>query len=133
MTGVSLFMVTVVVPDMDEGIAHYVHDWGFSPLCDSRHVSGHRWVELAPDGGARIRLVEARNDRQRGVIGQQAGGAVAFFLRVEEFDSRISEWRAKGITITEAERVESYGRIIVLRDKFGNRWDVLDAQHADAA
>jgi uncharacterized glyoxalase superfamily protein PhnB len=123
----DLFMVTLVVPDMDEGIAHYVHDWGFKLAADTHHVSGHRWVEVAPQAGARIRLVEAKTDEQRAVIGRQAGGRVTFFLMLSEFDPTIMRWASNGIEVTEPARSESYGRIAVLRDKFGNRWDVLDA------
>jgi uncharacterized glyoxalase superfamily protein PhnB len=132
-SGVSLFMVTIVVPDMDVAISHYTDDWGFSVTCDTSHASGHRWVEVTPGGGARIRLVEASDEGQRSVIGRQAGGRVAFFLRLDAFDTTIGQWTKQGIEIVEPVRLESYGRIIVMRDKFGNRWDVLDARFERAA
>lgn len=133
MTGVSLFMVTIVVPDMDSAIDHYTNDWGFLVTRDSRHVSGHRWVEVTLGGGARLRLVEARDDEQRRVIGRQAGGRIAFFLMLDLFDITIARWTGQGIEIAEPERHEDYGRIIVMQDKFGNRWDVFDAQFGRAA
>ena len=133
MSHAILFMVTLLVPDMDDGIAHFTRDWGFALTKDTRHVSGHRWVEIAPDGGARLRLVETNSDEQRAVIGRQAGGRVAFFLDVSGFDQAVERWAAHGIEITEPPRVESYGRIVVLRDKYGNRWDVLDAEHGKSA
>jgi uncharacterized glyoxalase superfamily protein PhnB len=121
-------MVTIVVPDMDRAIAHYVGDWGFSLANDSHHASGHRWVEISPDSGARLRLVEATNDEQRSVIGRQAGGRVAFFLRLSSFDQTLADWVASGIEVIEPARLEPYGRVVVLADKFGNRWDVFDAK-----
>lgn len=127
MSAVSLFMVTIVVPNMDEGIAHFTGDWGFSLTTDSRHISGHRWVEIDPGSGARVRLVEATTDQQRSVIGRQAGERVAFFLRVEDLDGSIAGWEARGVEVVEPAWTADYGRIAVLRDKFGNRWDVLDA------
>ena len=127
MSGVSLFMVSLVVPDMNDAIAHYTRDWGFTLANDSHHVSGHRWVEVAPEGGAKLRLVEAKTESQRAVIGRQAGGRVAFFLNVVRFDAAIARWAANGIEITEPARQESYGRIVVLKDKYSNRWDVFDA------
>jgi uncharacterized glyoxalase superfamily protein PhnB len=133
MSHATLFMVTLLVPDMDDGIAHFTDDWGFVLSKDTRHVSGHRWVEIAPDGGARLRLVEASTEEQHAVVGRAAGGRVAFFLNVSEFDSAVEAWAANGIEIVEAPRVESYGRIVVLRDKYGNRWDVLDADHGKSA
>ena len=133
MTDASLFMVSLVIPEMDEAIAHFTSDWGFSLEVDASHGSGHRWVEIAPQGGARLRLVEAVNDQQRAVIGRQAGGRVAFFLSVTGFEGAIARWAARGIEIVEEPRVESYGRLVVLRDKYGNRWDVLESEAEQAA
>lgn len=125
-------MVTLVVPDMDDGISHFTQDWGFALAKDDHHVSGHRWVELSPDHGARLRLVEASNEEHRTAIGRQAGGRVAFFLRLDHFDETIAKWERKGIEIVEPAREESYGRVAVVRDKFGNRWDVFDANYESA-
>jgi uncharacterized glyoxalase superfamily protein PhnB len=133
MTDAELFMVTLVVPDMDDAISHYIDDWGFSLTLNSRHESGHRWVVVDPGKGAKLRLVEATTDAHRVVIGKQAGGRVAFFLNLIAFDATVSRWAARGIEIVETERRESYGRIIVLSDKYGNRWDVFDAEVAAAA
>jgi uncharacterized glyoxalase superfamily protein PhnB len=133
MSDADLFMVTVVVPDMDDAIAHYTHDWGFSLTTDTRHVSGHRWVVVDPGKGAKLRLVEATTAAHRAAIGNQAGGRVAFFLSLARFDATISRWTACGIAVIEPERREAYGRIIVLSDKYGNRWDVFDAEVAVAA
>jgi predicted enzyme related to lactoylglutathione lyase len=133
MNGASLFMVTLVVPDMDDGIAHFTRDWGFELTCDTGHVSGHRWVEVSPDKGARLRLVEATTDEHRSVIGRQTGGRVGFFLNLDEFDATIAHWQDRGIEVVEAARTESYGRVAVLRDKYGNRWDVFDENFKGAA
>ena len=121
-------MVSLVVPDMDDGIAHFTNGWGFKLARDSHHVSGHRWVEIAPEGGARLRLVQAVTAEQRNVIGRHAGGSVAFFLKVLGFNAALARWTANGIEVVESERRESYGRLVVMRDKFGNRWDVFDAE-----
>ncbi len=128
MSGVSLFMVTLVVPDMNEGIDHFTNDWGFEVTKDTSHSSGHRWVELDPGAGARLRLVEATTDAHFAVIGKQAGGRVAFFLNLDDFDDTLGKWERSGIEIVEPAWTASYGRIAVLKDKFGNRWDVLDAK-----
>ncbi len=130
MTAVSFAMVTIVVPEMNTAIAHYSGDWGFRPYVDSHHASGHRWVVVDPGSGAKLRLVEATNDTQIAVIGQQAGGRVAFFLNVEDIDVTVANWAANGIHIAEPERCESYGRIVVLQDAYGNLWDVIETQDA---
>jgi predicted enzyme related to lactoylglutathione lyase len=126
MSRARLVMVTVVVPDCDQAIAHYTKDWGFSVSVDTFHSSGKRWVELSMNGGARLRLAEAQNDAQRSVIGKQTGGLVSFFLNTSDFDADAARWCANGITCLEPERHEAYGRIIVFADAYGNRWDVIE-------
>jgi uncharacterized glyoxalase superfamily protein PhnB len=121
-------MVTLVVPDMDDAVGHYTEDWGFSLIDNDLHASGHRWVEVGVHGGMRLRLAEAVDDRQRAVIGCQAGGRVAFFLRSSTFDADVTQLRSRGISVVEEERIEAYGRIVVLADKYGNRWDLIETQ-----
>jgi uncharacterized glyoxalase superfamily protein PhnB len=126
MSETSLFMVSLMVPDMDDAIAHYTVDWGFKLVNDSKHVSGHRWVEIAPDKGARLRLVEAQNKEQFAVIGRQVGDRVAFFLYLADFEKAARQLVERGIEVIEPIRIESYGKVIVFKDKYGNRWDALD-------
>jgi uncharacterized glyoxalase superfamily protein PhnB len=125
-TSAQLFMVTLVVPDCDQAIAHFTQDWGFLVVEDSFHDSGKRWVELALNGGARIRLAEAQTSDQAAAIGRQTGGLVSFFLNTENFNADVSRWLSNGITLLEPERNEAYGRVVVLADNYGNRWDVIE-------
>ncbi|MEO0643629.1 MAG: VOC family protein [Pseudomonadota bacterium] len=122
-------MVTLVVPEMDEAIDHYTRDWGFELAKDTRHQSGHRWVEMSTGGLTRLRLAEARDDNQRRAVGNQCGGSVAFFLNIADFHQTIARWAETDIEILEAPRDESYGRVIVVSDRFGNRWDVFDKDY----
>jgi hypothetical protein len=128
MISAHLAMATLVVPDCDDAITHYTQDWGFSLAVDAHHASGKRWIELALNGGARLRLAQAQNEAQVASIGRQTGGLVSFFLHTPEFDADVAQWRARGITCLEQERLEDYGRIIVLADAYGNRWDVIETQ-----
>jgi hypothetical protein len=126
----GLSMVTLVVPAMDEAIEHFTSDWGFELVEDSLHVSGHRWVELSTGGLARLRLAEARSEAQRRAIGNQTGEAVTFFLVIADFHQTIARWEDTDIEILEAPRDESYGRVVVVQDRYGNRWDVFDKDYA---
>lgn len=130
MSDANLFMVTMVVPDCDQAIAHFTKDWGFVLANDTHHTSGKRWIEIAPAGGARLRLAEANCPEQTAVIGRQTGGLVSFFLKTHDFDTDVSNWLARGITLLEPERHEPYGRIVVLADVYGNRWDVIEADES---
>ena len=127
-TGLS--MVTLVVPEMDEAIDHYTSDWGFRLAVDARHESGHRWVEIDTGGLAKLRLTQARNEDQHRAIGNQTGGNVSFFLNIANFHQTIARWEESDIEILEATRDESYGRVIVVADRYGNRWDVFDKGYA---
>jgi hypothetical protein len=120
-------MVTLVVPNCDHGIAHFTKDWGFLVVKDTIHASGKRWVELALNGGARLRLAEAQTPDQAAAIGRQTGGLVSFFVKSGDFDADVSRWLTNGVRLLEAERIEAYGRIVVLADDYGNRWDVIEA------
>jgi uncharacterized glyoxalase superfamily protein PhnB len=132
-SGPALFMVTVVVPEMDDAIAHYTRDWGFALVNDTHHASGHRWVELDPGGGARIRLASAKTETDVAAIGRQAGQTVGFFLRIADFDRSIRNWAETRIKILEPVRDEAYGRVVVVADAFGNRWDVFDMDYVATA
>lgn len=126
MNGPALFMATVIVSDMDDAIAHYTRQWGFALTKNSRHASGHRWVEISTGAGMRLRLAEPKDESERDVIGRQAGSRVAFFLESRDFDADVERLRSLGVIILEPERREDYGRVVVLADKFGNRWDLIE-------
>ena len=123
-------MVTLVVPEMDEAIDHFTRDWGFRLVEDAHHASGHRWVEISTGGLARLRLAQARNEPERDAIGHQTGGSVSFFLNIADFHQTIAKWAETEIEILEAPRDESYGRVVVVQDRYGNRWDVFDKDYA---
>ncbi|RLV55974.1 VOC family protein [Aeromicrobium phragmitis] len=85
-----------------------------------------RWVVVRPsDGGPGIVLAKADGKEQVAAIGNQFGGRVGLFLRVADFDATLGELRAAGCEIVRPVRTESYGRVCVFRDPWGNLWDLL--------
>lgn len=122
----SIALVTVVVPSYDEGIAFYRDAVGFDLVEDTALGDGKRWVVVAPDGDdTGLLLAQAVGDAQRAAIGQQTGGRVAFFLRVEDFRTSYDAMLAAGVEFLESPRVEAYGTVAQWRDPWGNRWDLL--------
>jgi catechol 2,3-dioxygenase-like lactoylglutathione lyase family enzyme len=126
----NLDLVTLVVPDYESSLAFFVDDLGFDLLEDtpSRSNDGRpkRWVVVRPPGAQTgILLARADGDRQASSIGNQAGGRVGFFLRVDDFDATYDAMRSKGVVFTSPPRTESYGRVAVFADPWGNRWDLL--------
>jgi catechol 2,3-dioxygenase-like lactoylglutathione lyase family enzyme len=122
-----LSLVTLVVDDYDEAIAHYTGALGFDLLEDSDHGNGKRWVRVAPRGSGEtgLLLAKASDDAQRARIGDQHGGRVGFFLQTDDFRRDYAAMKANGIEFLEDPREEAYATVAVFRDRYGNRWDLL--------
>ena len=120
-------MVALVVRDYDEAIAWYRDVLGFELREDTDRGGGKRWVRMAPPGNARFNLLlaQAATPRQEAAIGDQHGGRVGFFLHTDDFardHARLAEARVR---FEEAPRHEAYGTVVVFRDLYGNRWDLI--------
>ncbi len=122
----TLNAVALVVPDYDAGIAFYVDTLGFDLIDDTDMGGGKRWVLVRPSGGGTaLLLAKAANDEQRAAIGNQTGGRVGFFLNTADFDADYARMSRANVMFEEVPRDEPYGRVLVFRDPFGNRWDLL--------
>ncbi len=120
-------LVTLVVDDYDAAIAHYTGDLGFELLEDSDRGGGKRWVCVAPRGAeTALLLARADGDAQQARIGDQTGGRVSFFLHTDDFHRDHAAMRGRGVEFLEAPREEGYGTVAVFRDRYGNRWDLLE-------
>jgi len=120
--------VTVVVDDYDRAIAHFVDDLGFELVEDTPLGQGKRWVRVAPSGedGPHVLLARAATAAQAEVIGRQTGGRVGFFLHTDRFDDDHARLRRRDVRIVDGPRVESYGRVLVFADRYGNLWDLIE-------
>ena len=128
-------LVTLVVPDYDEGIDYFVGVLGFRLVEDSPLDGGKRWVVVAPDGGrgTALLLAQAATDEQRARIGDQTGGRVAFFLSSDDFASDHGRLRDAGVKFVEEPREEAYGTVAVFEDRYGNRWDLVQTRASTPA
>jgi uncharacterized glyoxalase superfamily protein PhnB len=123
----TLGMVAIVVDDYDSAISHYVNDLGFTLIEDTTHSAEKRWVVVAPSvNGARILLAKASDEDQRAAIGNSTGGRVGFFLYTTDFTQTFESYKSKGIEFTEEPRQEAYGQVVVFKDKYGNKWDLIE-------
>jgi len=75
-------------------------------------------------------LARAATPRQIAHIGAQAGGRVAFFLTSDDFDADAARIVAAGGMFREKPREESYGRVAVFEDPFGNPCDLIQPKIA---
>lgn len=125
-----LELVTLVVDDYDNAIAFFVGALNFELAEDSPSSTNDgrpkRWVVVRPPGAQTgILLAQADGEGQAAAVGNQTGGRVGFFLRVDDFDAAYKRMIAAGVEFVTAPRTEAYGRVAVFVDVAGNRWDLL--------
>ena len=122
-----LSALALVVPDYDEAIAFYVGKLGFELLEDTALSEAKRWVRVAPPGSKEtaLLLAKAKGPEQEAAIGNQTGGRVFLFLETDDFDRDYARYVAEGVEMTEEPRHEPFGKVVVFKDPFGNKWDLI--------
>ena len=124
-----LDLVTIVVDDYDRAIDFYVGVLGFVLTEDSKLTIDKRWVVIRPSlGSTGFLIAKAAKTEQAAAIGRQAGGRVSFFLHTDNIDEQLHLWSSRGVQFEGTPRSESYGRVVVFIDIYGNRWDLIEPQ-----
>ena len=124
----TLGMIAIVIDDYDLAISHYVNDLDFTLIEDKEMTPEKRWVVVAPGkDGAKILLAKAANDQQRAAIGNSTGGRVGFFMYTTNFNKTYETYSSRGIEFIETPRQEAYGQVVVFKDKYGNKWDLIES------
>ncbi len=128
---------TYLVRDYDEAIAYFTDVMGFALAEDidisSDDKSGKRWVVMMPDNGksggqsSGLLLAKAKGDAQITAIGNAAGGRVAYFLHVKDFDEFHANLVKHDVQFMGEPRLEPYGKVVVFKDLYGNKWDLIGA------
>jgi catechol 2,3-dioxygenase-like lactoylglutathione lyase family enzyme len=123
-----LALIALVVADYDEAIEYYTKVLGFTLVEDEPREPGKRWVVVAPsrDRGAMLLLAKAAKPEQLSRVGNQTGGRVFLFMHTDDFDGTYSRYLAAGVDFVETPRNEDYGRVVVFRDLYGNKWDLIE-------
>ncbi|NRF12649.1 VOC family protein [Vibrio coralliilyticus] len=119
--------MALVVDDYDEAIEFYTERLGFELIEDTNLGSGKRWVLVSPPGsdGSCLLLAKASNEEQLSRVGNQTGGRVFLFLHTDDFWRDYKDMQKNGIEFCEEPRVEEYGTVVVFKDLYGNKWDLL--------
>jgi catechol 2,3-dioxygenase-like lactoylglutathione lyase family enzyme len=128
----ALGAVALLVREYDEAVAFFTRALGFRVVEDTDLGGGKRWLRLAPSagGGTGLLLARAVTDAQRARIGDQAGGRVFLFLDTDDLARDLATLRAAGAAVEGDPRDEPYGRVVVFRDLYGNRWDLIQRSAA---
>ena len=122
----KLALVTYLARDYDDAIAWFRDALGWELREDTDMGGGKRWVRMAPPAATTEFLIARAVGDQTHAIGQAAGGRVAYFLHVEDFDAARARMQAAAVTFDEAPRDEPYGRVAVFRDLYGQKWDLIE-------
>ncbi|APO94986.1 VOC family protein [Xanthomonas vesicatoria] len=121
-------LTTLLVADYDAAIAWYTGALGFQVLEDRELGDGKRWVVIGPGSAqeAGLLLAQPADAAQRARIGDQTGGRVDHFLYTDDFWRDHATMQAFGVEFLETPREEAYGTVVVFRDLYGTKWDLLE-------
>ncbi len=132
----NIDLLALVVRDYDEAITFFVDVLDFDLVEDTESLTNDgrpkRWVVVRPPlAQTGILIAQADGDTQLAAVGNQTGGRVGFFLRVDDFDATLERMVSAGVELVTAAREEPYGKVVVFRDIAGNRWDLLGPRPAE--
>jgi lactoylglutathione lyase len=125
--GQKIAHISIVVNDYDEAIEYYTQKLNFNLIEDTLISPGKRWVLVSPPGASEtsLLLAKASTDTQKQCVGNQSGGRVFLFLHTDNFDQDYRKMKNKGVRFIETPRNEAYGKVVVFKDLYGNKWDLL--------
>lgn len=121
-------LVTIVVNNYDEAINYYTNTLGFQLVENTNLTALKRWVIVSPShqSNCNLLLAKAKNDNELAAIGNQTGGRVGFFLYTKNIEYTFNSLTKKGVQFIEPIRTESYGKVVVFKDIYGNLWDLIE-------
>lgn len=120
--------ISLVVNDYDEAIDFYTKKLHFNLIEDTKLSDTKRWVLIAPPGSDECSLLLAKAASQEQIIrvGNQTGGRVFLFLYTDNLERDYKNLLDKGIKIIRKPSIESYGKVLVFEDLYGNQWDLIE-------
>lgn len=118
--------VTFFVDDYDSAIHYFTTVLNFTLTEDKVTGEDSRFVLVTPPNSAcSLLLAQAKNDAEKSLIGNQAADKVFLILNTNNFWRDFDDMKSKGVEFLEAPREEAYGTVVIFKDKFGNKWDLI--------
>ncbi len=120
--------IALIVRDYDEAIEFYTKKLGFTLVGDTRINDDKRWIVIAPSPTSPVNLLLAKavTPEQISRIGNQTGNRVFLFLYTKDFEKTYEDYLKHGIEFIQKPRDEAYGRVVVFKDLYGNKWDLIE-------
>jgi hypothetical protein len=85
-----------------------------------------RWVVVSPGkNSCQLLLAKAADEHQQSRVGDQTGGRVFLFMYTDDIDADEIRLRKEDIRIVRGPVTESFGKVIVFEDLYGNKWDLI--------
>lgn len=124
----KLIQIALLIDDYDKAIAFYTQKLKFKLLENTKINENKRWVVLAPDdiSGCHLLLAKATTEEQEKRIGNQTGGRVFLFLHTNDIENDYHNLIANEIKIHREISTETYGKVLVFEDLYGNLWDLIE-------
>ena len=120
----------LIVDDYDDAIDFYTKKLHFQLLEDTQVSETKRWVRIATQGSndqnCHILLAKASGEQQKNAIGNQTGGRVFLFLHTDDFERDYQNLLYHKIKIYRDRSTESFGKVVVFEDLYGNLWDLIE-------
>ncbi|KAJ7217932.1 Glyoxalase/Bleomycin resistance protein/Dihydroxybiphenyl dioxygenase [Mycena pura] len=128
----TLSMVTVMCRSIPEALSFYVGALDFNVRCDE-DINGQRLVVASPPNLTEftpmcsLRFIEARTQRDKAAVGNQAGDHVFLQVETDDWDTVYNRVKSMGVRILDEEpREEKQHRAVTLVDPFGNRVNLIE-------
>ena len=119
--------IALLVNDYDEAIEFYTKKLNFTLVEDSILSETKRWVIVSPDdSGCSLLLAKASGEEQKSRVGNQTGGRVFLFLHTDNFERDYKNLLNQRIVIIRKPVVETWGKVLVFQDLYGNLWDLIE-------
>ena len=120
--------IALVVDDYDKAIEFYTQKLNFSLVEDTTLNESKRWVVVAPPGSKEccLLLAKAANEEQKSRVGNQTAGRVFLFLYTDNFQRDYKNMKAKEIEFVREPVNETWGKVAVFKDLYGNLWDLIE-------
>lgn len=124
----NLAQIALVVRDYDEAIAYFTQVFRFELMEDTELSPQKRWVVVRPKGsqGCSLLLAKAADEQQSSRIGNQTGGRVFLFLYTDDLDRDAAYLSEAGVRFLRGPLEEPYGKVMVVEDLYGNKWDWIE-------
>ena len=127
----KIAQIALVVDDYDEAIKFYTEKLYFTLIEDTVLSATKRWVVVVPPGSTECRLLlaKAANEEQKSRIGNQTGGRVFLFLHTDDFQRDYQNLLNHQIKIVREPVTETWGKVAVFEDLYGNLWDLIEPSY----